>query len=300
MYKNRFDSSRPYSHFEVAYEPPYAFNELLLFLERRAIPAVEWVCDNAYHRCVQLNSDSGPVAGWLVVTDNPAKSCLDVQLSCSLVPWAEVVLARLRRLFDCDCVPCDVAAVLGDMAALPAGLRLPGAFDGFEVAVRAILGQQITVRAATTLAGRLAAAFGKPQVTPWPLLSVGFPAAATLAAVSQDALGELGVIRSRQRAIHALAVACVAGDLQLDPTDNTSAEDNATIKRLLTLPGVGDWTAQYIAMRALHFADAWPYSDHALKKVLGLTAKKDLQRAADAWRPYRGYATMYIWQSLSA
>lgn len=300
MHKNLLSPAQACLHFELGYQPPYAFDELLSFLERRAIPGVEWVADNTYRRCVRLNSADGPVDGWLAVSNNPDKCCLDVRLSVSLLPLADVVLARLRRLFDSDCVPADVAAVLGDLAAAPAGLRLPGAFDGFEIAVRAILGQQITVRAATTLAGRLAARFGRPRTTPWPQLAVSFPAASILAAVSGDALGELGVIRSRQAAIRALASACVMEDLALDRVDHTSREAAPIIKQLLALPGIGDWTAQYIAMRALHVADAWPYSDHAVKKVLGLTAKKDLQRAADAWRPYRSYATLYIWQSLSA
>lgn len=300
MYKKFLLSAQDCPHFQLGYRPPYAFDELLSFLERRAIPGVEWVADNTYRRCVRLNGEGGPVDGWLAVSDNSDRCCLDVRLSPSLLPLADVVLARLRRLFDSDCVPADVAAVLGDMAVAPAGLRLPGAFDGFEVAVRAILGQQITVRAATTLAGRLAARFGRPQTTPWPQLAVSFPTASTLAAVSCDALGELGVIRSRQVAIQAIATACVMEELALDRVAHTPSEADTVIKQLLALPGIGDWTAQYIAMRALHVADAWPYSDHAVKKVLGLTAKKDLQRAADAWRPYRSYATLYIWQSLSA
>jgi AraC family transcriptional regulator of adaptative response / DNA-3-methyladenine glycosylase II len=204
------------------------------------------------------------------------------------------VLARAKRLFDLSCNPADIALTLGPLAARNPGLRLPGAFDGFELAVRAILGQQITVKAARTMAGRFAAAFGEPMQGPVSSLCRLFPTAERVAALKPSELGEIGVIAARANAIVSLARAVSADGLVLNP----GAEVEATLDRLRALPGVGEWTAQYIAMRALSWPNAFPHTDYGVLKAMGeKNARKALARAS-VWQPWRAYAVMHLWQSL--
>ena len=176
------------------------------------------------------------------------------------------------------------------------GLRVPGAFDGFELAVRAVLGQQITVKAARTLGDRLVQALGQPCQTPWPELNRHFPDAATLAREENAALmGSLGIVRQRQRAIQALARAVDSGQLQLTPGSDIAS----TLSALQALPGIGPWTAHYLAMRTLHWEDAWPVQDVALQSALGVRQlahpTKALEDMGQAWRPFRSYALMAAW-----
>jgi len=179
-------------------------------------------------------------------------------------------------------------------------LRVPGALDGFELAVRAVLGQQITVAAARTLATRLVERFGEPVETPIAGLNRLFPGPATLAAASADALGQLGIVKQRQAAIQAIANAVINDRLQL----HARADVAATLAALKALPGIGDWTAQYIAMRALRWPDAFPSGDVALHKALGLqdakNPAKEAQAASQAWQPWRSYAVIRAWASMVA
>jgi AraC family transcriptional regulator of adaptative response / DNA-3-methyladenine glycosylase II len=221
---------------------------------------------------------------------------LQVTLSDSLARVVPEVLARVKHLFDLSCRPDEITHHLGVFAADRPGLRVPGAFDGFEMAVRAVLGQQITVRAACTLAGRLAGTFGEPVKTPFAGLRCTFPAPASLAAASGDELGSLGITRSRQRAIHALAAACAAGELVLAP----GADIERTLEKLRALPGIGEWTAQYIAMRALAWPDAFPHTDYGVMKALDETAPRRVLEIAEQWRPWRAYAVVHLWNKLSA
>jgi AraC family transcriptional regulator of adaptative response / DNA-3-methyladenine glycosylase II len=171
-------------------------------------------------------------------------------------------------------------------------LRVPGAFDGFELAVRAVLGQQISVKAATTLAGRWAHAFGAEIVTPYVDLNRLTPAVERMAEVDPQELAALGVLRSRARSIAALAAAVGERRVSL-----SAADTHEQIENLLRLPGIGEWTAQYIAMRALHWPDAFPGTDLMLIRAANLNKRALLSRA-QAWRPWRAYATHYLWQSL--
>jgi len=167
--------------------------------------------------------------------------------------------------------------------------------DGFEIAVRAILGQQVTVAAASTIAGRFAAAFGDPIDTPHAALTRLFPSAATIAALAPGEIARHGIIASRARAIVALAREIHEGRLRLEP----SAPVEATLAALEGVPGIGPWTAQYIAMRALAWPDAFPHVDVAVVKAMKLTPARALARA-DAWRPWRAYAVLHLWKSLEA
>jgi AraC family transcriptional regulator of adaptative response / DNA-3-methyladenine glycosylase II len=172
---------------------------------------------------------------------------------------------------------------------------VPGAFDGFELGVRAILGQQVSVKAATTLAGRWVANFGAPIVTPFPELNRLTPAAPLVADLAADAIAATGVVGGRARSIVGLARAVVDKGVTLSYA--ADVEDQVT--RLQALPGIGPWTAQYIAMRALHWPDAFPGTDLMLLRAAKMTAR-ELHARAEAWRPWRAYATHYLWQSLGA
>ncbi|MFP1681503.1 DNA-3-methyladenine glycosylase 2 [Alloalcanivorax sp. C16-1] len=279
----------------LAYRPPYDWPALRDFLGQRAIAGVESVEDGVYRRTVALRRRDHGYRGWLAVAPVKGRDQLAVTLSASLAGAVPEVLARLRPLFDLDCQPTEVAAALGPLIEAHPGLRVPGAFDGFEAAVRAVLGQQITVRAAQTLAGRVAAALGEPLETPFAALTHTFPDAATVAATDADTLGGLGILRSRVGAIRALASACDRGELTLAP--GAPVED--TLAALKALPGIGDWTAHYLALRALSWPDAFPAADYGVLKALGERSPARARRHAEAWRPWRAYAVMALWRNLA-
>ena len=287
--------------FELAYRPPLDWLHLTGFLAARSVAQVESVEKNVYRRTLRIidNIDSGvPHTGWIEVRYHNTKSVLSVRVAATLGNVLPQVLARVKRVFDLSCQPEEIAAALGAWARPHAGLRLPGAFDGFELAVRAVLGQQITVRAATTLAGRFAGAFGEAVVTPHAALQRVFPSAKTIAACSIDDIAKLGIIAARARTIRALAHAIASGQLTLEPSSNV--ED--TLTALKQIPGIGDWTAHYIAMRALAWPDAFPHTDYGVMKAMnettGATAAKRVLAKAEAWRPWRAYAVMHLWHSL--
>jgi len=198
-------------------------------------------------------------------------------------------------LFDLDTDPAPIAERLGDLAAPLPGLRVPGAFDPFEMTVRAILGQQVSVKAATTLAGRFATAFGTPAETPYPELTHLFPTPERISEESIDSVAALGIVGARAKSILALANAVASGAVSLTPTGDF-AEATAALK---TLPGIGEWTAQYVAMRSFRDPDAFPHTDLGLYKALGTTNPKETLTRAEAWRPWRAYAVMHLWQSLT-
>jgi AraC family transcriptional regulator, regulatory protein of adaptative response / DNA-3-methyladenine glycosylase II len=280
--------------FHLGYRPPLDWDALLAFLGRRAIEAVELVDEARYVRTVRVEQGGKRHVGWIAARPVTGKSVVELQLSASLATAVPAVLARVKRLFDLSCNPAEIALALGPLAARRPGLRLPGAFDGFELAVRAILGQQITVNAARTLAGRFVAAFGEAVQTPSPSLRRLFPSPNSVAALKSSDLAAIGVIAARANAIVSLAHAVSAGGLILDP----GGETGETLNRLRSLPGIGEWTAQYIAMRALSWPDAFPHTDYGVLKALGeKDARKALKRAA-AWQPWRAYAAMHLWQSL--
>jgi AraC family transcriptional regulator of adaptative response / DNA-3-methyladenine glycosylase II len=175
------------------------------------------------------------------------------------------------------------------------GLRVAGAFDGFELAVRAILGQQVSVKGATTLAGRWAQAFGVPIATPFPELNRLTPSVRHMASIGADEICALGIVGARARCLAVLAPAVLDKKVILTFAPNVDEQ----IEALMRLPGIGPWTAQYIAMRALHWPDAFPSGDLMLMRAANAT-QRQLQKLAEAWRPWRAYATHYLWQSLGA
>ncbi len=280
--------------FDLAYRPPYDWDAMLAFLERRSIQGVDAVEGKSYLRTLRIESKGKSIAGWISVAPSRKRSALRVAVSASLASVLPVVLARVKHLFDLACRPDEIAAALGPIARARPGLRLPGAADGFEIAVRAILGQQVTVKAAATIACRFVDAFGDPIETPHASLTRTFPKPATIAALAPARIAERGVIASRAGAIAALAKAMADGTLRLDP----GAEVHATVAALEALPGVGPWTAQYIAMRALAWPDAFPHPDVAVLKAMREPNAKRALAAAEQWRPWRAYAVMHLWKSL--
>ncbi len=281
--------------FELAFRPPFDWPRLLAFLAGRCVAGVEEVASGCYRRSVCCRSVGVVHTGWLSISLGNRHPAIAVSVSPSLVRVLPMVLAGARRLCDLDCEPQAVAQALGPLAAGAPGLRVPGAFDGFEIAVRAVLGQQVTVKAAHTLAGRLAAAFGESIETPFAAIGRLFPTAERLAQVGSEEICSLGIVRQRAIAILALANAVASGRLDLGP----AADVPATLAQLEALPGIGRWTAQYVALRALGWPDAWPSGDRALITSLGAASAADADATANAWRPWRSYATLHLWRRLS-
>jgi AraC family transcriptional regulator of adaptative response / DNA-3-methyladenine glycosylase II len=275
------------------HRPPLDWETMLEFLAPRAIPGVEVVEGGAYARSVRI----GGSEGWVVVRRDRGRDAVRAEVSLSLASALMPLAAKLRALFDLDAHPRAVAAHLGrdpDLAARVKqrpGLRVPGAFDAFETAARAVLGQQVSVRAATTLSGRIVETFGDRIATPLAGIERHFPTATQIAEGGEDAVAAVGMPRPRARALVALARAFAAGSL---PLAHASDPEAATAS-LLDLPGIGAWTAEYLAMRALGWPDAFPASDLALRKALGGVTPREAAARAEPWRPFRSYAAMHLW-----
>jgi AraC family transcriptional regulator of adaptative response / DNA-3-methyladenine glycosylase II len=284
-------------HCQLEFRPPIAWQRLLEYLRLRAIPGVEMADATHYRRTVAI----GESQGWIAVSLGKKDNALNVEISPSLAPVIGAVIVRVKRLFDLGAVPDAVSALLIQDPLLAKvvrripGLRVAGAFDGFELAVRAILGQQVSVKGATTLAGRFAQAFGSPFATPYPELNRLTPSAERMASVTANEIAALGIVGARARCLAVLAPAVLERRVVLTYAANVEEQIDA----LLRLPGIGPWTAQYIAMRALHWPDAFPSGDLMLMRAANAN-QKQLQELAERWRPWRAYATHYLWQSLGA
>lgn len=285
----------------LGYRPPYDIEAMLGFLERRCVAGIETMVGEGpgrrYRRTLRIDSGGRRRQGWIELAFEGERNRLALRVDDGLGDALPAVIRRIRAAFDLDADPGAIDAVLATDFPDSAGLRVPGAVDGFELGVRAILGQQITVAAARTIAGRLVERFGEPMATSVPGLDRLFPTPARLAAADPDTLGGIGIVRQRQAAIIALSRAVEAGELPLTPAQDPAA----TMRRLRALPGIGDWTAQYIAMRALHWPDAFPAGDVALQRALGLPKSRDAsaaaERASRAWQPWRSYAVLRAWQN---
>ncbi|MBX3332049.1 MAG: helix-turn-helix domain-containing protein [Nitrospira sp.] len=282
-------------NFELSFRPPYDWPAMRTFLGARAIAGVEMLDGSCYRRTVRVTAEAKDHLGWIEVGLSHKKPALHVVVSSSLVRVLPPVLARVKALMDLSCNPTEVAGVLGELAQRRPGMRVPGTFDGFEVAVRAIVGQQVTVAAARTIAGRFAAALGDPIETPFETLTTVFPSAARVANAAVDFIARLGMPTARARTVMALARAVADGDLTLTPHTDL----DVTLERLRTLPGVGEWTAQYIAMRALAWPDAFPHTDLGVMKALKEKNARRVLEAGEVWRPWRAYAVMQLWHSLT-
>lgn len=287
----------------LGYRPPYRWKEVLDFFAVRAIPGVETISGGEYLRTVHLQDAEGKhVYGWLRAGHNPNKNALTVTVSETLLSVLPQVLAKMRHLFDLYCDPYTVYETLAQMNNIRPGLcvlgtRLPGSFNAFEMAVRAVLGQQITVKAASTLAGRLVISYGAPIQTGIEGLTHVFPSPEDILALDgpiENHLGPLGIIAARARTIYELAKALEQGKIDF----GLCAQPETEMKKLLAIPGIGSWTAQYIAMRTMEWPDAFLETDAGVKKALAHYTSKELLEMAEAWRPWRSYATINLWSSL--
>jgi AraC family transcriptional regulator of adaptative response / DNA-3-methyladenine glycosylase II len=302
----RRSHSQPESgiYLRLAYRPPYAWDALLNYLRGRAMAGLEYVDSEeaSYRRTIQLDGKNG----WISIHHIADKQQLGLQIAPSLSSVLMPLLAKIRQQFDVEANPVLIAShlqhdpILAQQMQRTPGLRVPGSFAPFELAIRAILGQQVSVAGATTVAGRLVRSFGEPMQTPWPQLSHHFPTPARLATLSIEDIATIGIPKSRAATIQSFAAFSAGGGLDIDP--GISMEQ--LIQRLVTLPGIGDWTAHYIAMRALRFPNAFPAGDLGLQKAVTppdqtRCSAKALELRSQTWSPWRSYAALLLWESLA-
>lgn len=284
-------------HVSLSYRPPYDVAAMLQFLRTRELTGLEAIDTQtaSLQRTLALHDGQQWLTGWLLARFDADRCRVKLQVSDSLSGVLPTVLARVRAWLDLDADPLPIDQLLRTDFPDAAGLRVPGTPDGFELAVRAVLGQQVTVAAARTLTHRLVARFGTPIDTPLTGLNRLFPLPQALAGAQGDELGALGIVKQRQAAIVALARAVMSGQLSLD----AGVDVSTTLAQLQALPGIGEWTAHYIAMRALRWPDAFLAGDVALHKALDLQntvhPAQAAQAASLAWQPWRSYAVIRAW-----
>ncbi|WP_454753523.1 AlkA N-terminal domain-containing protein [Cupriavidus necator] len=283
--------------FELGYRPPLAWDAWLGFLATRAVDGIEQVRDGAYARTLQVEAGGSTHVGWVRIEHVTRRLVLRVTLSASLARVIPQALGKVRRLCDLGCRPDVVDRHLGELAQAVPGMRLPGSVDGFEIAVRAVVGQVISVVHARRILGALAARAGQalPDTAPAGL-RFAFPTAAALAALSPQTLRDAGVPAGKARTLQALAQRVADGTLALD----AHAPPEQTVAALRAIDGIGDWTAQYVAMRALGWPDAFPGTDYALRKVLGVSTVRAMHERTAQWAPWRAYVAIHLWHRYEA
>jgi AraC family transcriptional regulator of adaptative response / DNA-3-methyladenine glycosylase II len=280
----------------LPYRPPYDWDRILAFFKDRAIPGVEWADLGTYSRTIRLSTTRGTIAV------RHAQNGHALELDVCMTDSRELmkVVERVRRMFDLDANPRAIHQtliqdpLLAERIHKRPGLRLPGSWDPFETAVRAVVGQQISVKGAVTQLGRIARLVGHSyDGGDTPHLIWLFPDAAEMVAAD---MATIGVPQKRKETLRQIAQQIVSGSLQLD----TAGELSRFVDTMTAIPGIGNWTANYVAMRALGEPDAFPASDLGIMKALqeGDTRPtvKQVTARADAWRPWRAYATIYLWQ----
>jgi AraC family transcriptional regulator of adaptative response / DNA-3-methyladenine glycosylase II len=276
--------------FRLHFRPPYHWKGMLAFLSPRATPGVEVVENGIYRRTISLNGQDG----YFEVALDEMRAALIVRIEFGNPHSLIFIVERIRAMFD---LTADWSAIVQSLKTDPAlaervesdpGLRVPGCWNGFELATRAILGQQITVKGATALAGKLVSSFGKPFPAASGLTHL-FPAPEVLA---EAKLASIGMPGARAETIRSLARAVCDGKIRFEGVVNF----DAFLDRLCEIPGIGKWTAQYVAMRALGEPDAFPSSDLGLLRAMSIQNSRELENRAEAWRPWRAYAAMYLWK----
>jgi AraC family transcriptional regulator, regulatory protein of adaptative response / DNA-3-methyladenine glycosylase II len=279
--------------FRLHFRPPYHWEGMLAFLAARATPGVEVVEAGQYRRTISLQGRDG----YFEVSLDQARDALLVRIEFGDPHSLIFIIERIRKMFD---LGADWAAIVQSLRTDPVlvgsveadpGLRVPGCWNGFELAVRAILGQQITVKGATSLAGRMASSFGKPFAAAKGLTHL-FPTPDVLADAK---LASIGLPGARAETIRALARAVCDGQISFEGV----VDSDAFLSRLCEIPGIGKWTAQYVSMRALGEPDAFPSGDLGLLRAMELGSSRELEHRAESWRPWRAYAAMYLWKFAS-
>ena len=287
----RPDSAKSFP-LRLGYRPPLAWETLGNFLASRGNQRVEAWDAGRYLRVVTLDGCSG----WIAAHNDETRAQIVVEVSHSLLPCLPQLQSRLRALFDLDANPAIIDRhlsqdpLLAERIQQRPGLRIPGSLDIFELCLRAILGQQVSVKAASTLYGRFVAAFGAAVETPFPGLDRSAPSAPSIAAAALQDIIDLGLTGKRAATVHNLAQLVANGELQLAAMDHQQV-----LKRLLALPGIGPWTAQYVAMRALADPNALPESDLGLMRALQVDKSAQVLARAENWQPWRAYAAMHLW-----
>jgi AraC family transcriptional regulator of adaptative response / DNA-3-methyladenine glycosylase II len=282
----------------LPYRAPYDWDAMMCFLKGRAISGGEMVTEDSYSRVIEM----GDATGSITVTHAPEQSALRVVVRFPSLNTLPAIIARVRRMFDLSADPGAIASALSDdpdlaplISARP-GLRVPGGWDGFEIAVRAVLGQQITVTAATQLAGRIVSAAGTPvsDSIDIPGLTHAFPRPRNITA---ETLACLRMPKARAACIAGIALAAANDPRLFDPRRDL---DDA-VAHLCKLPGIGEWTAQYIAMRALGESDAFLAADVGVQRKLAVGGRRpttsELLARAHSWRPWRAYAVLHLWMA---
>jgi len=281
---------------KLAYRAPYDVDALLRFIAQRAVPGIESVAGRGVRRSLRAGAIT-PEAGWVEVEFATHAPLVHLRFAPELAGASGRIVAGVRRWLDLDATPDTIDTTLAALPGAP-GLRLPGGTDVFELAVRAVLGQQVTVAAARTIAGRLVARFGTPLSTPWDDITRSFPQPALLAVTPVEHIAELGIIRTRAAAITAIAQAWP----EITPLLATRAHPEPLIARLCAIKGIGPWTAHYVAMRALGWPDAFPPNDvavlKAMKQLFGTASQREADTHAQPWQPWRAYAVLRLWNSL--
>ncbi len=299
----------------LGYRPPLDVASLLHFFKTRQIDGIESIATDPMNSgtkstiCIKNPHSTvlkplADLVGWVTLRFDEPRRFVVLRMSPNLQLVLPDVVLRVRAWLDLDADPLAIDAVMGADFAGRSGLRVPGGLDGFALAVRAILGQQVTVAAGRTFTQRVVSRFGRAVETPFAELNRVFPTAAELARVPPESFGELGIVKQRQAALIGLARAVESGELVLKP----SSPPQATMQILTGIAGIGEWTANYIAMRALRWPDAWPAGDVALQRALGMSddarakpmaAKAECERLSTKWRPWRAYAVVRAWDTLS-
>ncbi|PTQ94684.1 DNA-3-methyladenine glycosylase II [Paraburkholderia sp. GV068] len=286
---------------ELPYKAPFDWRRLLRFFSGRATPGVETVEDGAYRRAIEWAGDSGTLS----VREHPRKRCLVASIEGPVSRHADALAAPIAKMFDLHADPKKIGAALAAdpwlaplIDAAP-GLRVPGAWSGFELVVRAIVGQQISVKGATTIIGRLVQRAGERiEGHPHDNTAWRFPTPQALAAVD---LAQIGMPGKRVAALQGFAHAVATGDV---PLDSATADASELRAALLALPGIGPWTVEYVAMRAWRDPDAWPAWDLVLMQSIcardpSLVRPTQQRTRTDAWRPWRAYAAMHLWNEVA-
>jgi len=289
---------------ELPFKAPYDWPRVLRFFGGRATPGVEAVEDGVWRRAIGWNGDSGT----LNVRKHPRRHCIVATIDGAASRHADTLAAPIARMFDLHAEPKVIGASLASdpwlaplVAAAP-GLRVPGAWSGFELVVRAIVGQQVSVKAATTIIGRIVQRAGE-RIDGHPHESTAwrFPTPAALAAVD---LAQIGMPGKRIEALQGFARAVADGDVPIDSIGSAAFDLPQLRASLLALPGIGPWTVEYVAMRAWRDPDAWPAWDLVLMQAIAARdpalVRPNQQRArTDAWRPWRAYAAMHLWNEVA-
>jgi DNA-3-methyladenine glycosylase II len=297
---------------ELPFRAPYDWPRMLRFFAGRATPGVEAVEDGTWRRAIEYRGEVGTLA----VRRHPRRRCLVVQVEGPVSVHATALAAPLARMFDVAANPAAIGEHfaadpwLAPLIAAVPGLRVPGAWSGFELVVRAIVGQQVSVKAATTIVGRLVQRVGE-RIEGHPHASTAwrFPTPAALACADLAGIGMPGKrVAALQGFAEAVASGAVAIERHRDEASGSPAHAGPALDEmraaLLALPGIGPWTVEYVAMRAWRDANAWPATDLVLMQAIAqrdpALARATQQRArSDAWQPWRAYAAMHLWNEIA-